>query len=387
MSQPGSGRSLTLGGNGVVLKGTLVLVILILIFLSIVFLNSLPVFGARPTRKKKSQFQQSKNFVKGKFKYPVESRVDYKLKVLLPVLREYAKGNPNARPKEPLKVQRITKSFFSRSVNNASVTWFGHSTSLIQLDGKLLLLDPVFTAYTSPFRFGGRRYSEQMPIEIEDLPEIDVVLISHDHYDHLDYRAFKKLRNKVRKFLVPLGVGSHLERWGVDSERIVELDWWEEAEVYNLKFRCTPAKHSSGRGMFGLNLTLWCSWIIEGRHTKVFFSGDSGYGPHFKEIGEKYGPFDLTLIEAGQYDNKGWWPWHMFPEETVQAHIELRGNILLPIHWGAFTLAIHDWDEPIERALKAAHERNVSIAAPRIGETVEISLSNVPLTPWWRVES
>lgn len=367
--------------------GTLVLVIIIMIFLSIVFLNPLPVFGARPTKKKKRQFQQSENFIKGKFNYPIVSRLDYRLKVLLPVLSEYVKGNPNARPKEPLKVQRITKSFFSKSVNKASVTWLGHSTSLIQLDGKLLLLDPVFTAYASPFRFGGRRYSEQLPIEIADLPEIDVVLISHDHYDHLDYRAIKKLRNKVRKFIVPLGVGSHLERWGVNSERIVEFDWWEEAEVYNLKFRCTPAKHSSGRGIFGMNLTLWCSWIIEGKHTKVFFSGDSGYGPHFKEIGEKYGPFDLTLIEAGQYDNKGWWPLHMFPEETIQAHIELGGNLLLPIHWGAFTLAIHDWDEPIERALKAAHDRNVSIATPRIGETVEISLSHVPLTPWWRVES
>jgi L-ascorbate metabolism protein UlaG (beta-lactamase superfamily) len=306
--------------------------------------------------------------------------------VLLPLLCEIAKGNPNARPKEPLQVQRITKSFFSRSMDNASVTWFGHSTSLIQLDGKLLLLDPVFTDYTSPFRIGGRRYSEQMPIGIEELPEIDAVLISHDHYDHLDFRAIKKLRNKVRKFLVPLGVGSHLERWGVDTERIVELDWWAEVEVFNLKFRCTPAKHSSGRG-FGQNLTLWCSWIIEGRHTNVFYSGDSGYGPHFKEIGEKYGPFDLTLIESGQYDNKGWWPFHMFPEETVQAHIDLRGNLLLPVHWGAFTLAIHDWDEPIERALKAAHERKVFIATPRIGETVEISLSNVPLTPWWRVKS
>ncbi len=193
-----------------------------------------------------------------------------------------------------------------------------------------------------------------------------------------------KLKDKVRTFLVPLGVDGRLERWGVVPDKIVELDWWEEFGFEGLKFRCTPAKHSSGRGIFRKNTTLWCSWIIEGKHTKIFFSGDSGYGPHFKEIGEICGPFDLTLIEAGQYDNNGLWPLHMLPEETVQAHIELHGNILLPVHWGAFTLAFHDWDEPIKRVLKAAAERSVVIAVPRIGESVEIGSSEMPSVPWWR---
>ncbi|MFB7142693.1 MBL fold metallo-hydrolase [Gottfriedia sp. NPDC056225] len=223
-----------------------------------------------------------------------------------------------------------------------------------------------------------------MPIEIDELPDIAVVLISHDHYDHLEYRTIKKLRRKVRKFLVPLGVGSHLERWGIEPEQIIELDWWEEADFLRMKFRCTPAKHSSGRGFFNQNSTLWSSWVIEGMNSKIFFSGDSGYGPHFKQIGDKFGPFDLTLIDAGQYDNKGWWPLHMVPEETVQAHIELRGSILLPIHWGAFTLAIHDWDEPIERVLEAASERNVVVATPRIGDTFEIGITNISQIPWWR---
>lgn len=339
---------------------------------------------ARPARKKNIQFENSKNFLKGKFKYPNETTIDYSLKALLPVILEYIKGNPNKRPKETLQVKDVSKSFFTSNLDKASVTWFGHSSSLIRLDGKLLLLDPVFEVYSSPFKLGGKRYSKKMPIEIEDLPDIDAVLISHDHYDHLEERSIKKLRNKVKKFLVPLGVGSHLESWGINPERIVELDWWEEADFYGLKFRCTPAKHSSGRGLFNQDSTLWCSWIIEGKHTKMFFSGDSGYGPHFQEIGVKYGPFDLTLIEAGQYDNNGWWTLHMLPEETIQAHIDLRGKTLLPIHWGAFTLAIHDWDEPIERVLKAASERNIIVAAPRIGETVEIGSSKVPLDPWWR---
>lgn len=334
--------------------------------------------------KRRTEYLTSKNFVNGRFKYPVETPVDYSVKALLPILRQYIKGNPRARPKEILPVQRIVTPLSKEDVNKAAVTWLGHSTSLIQLEGQLILLDPIFEPYSSPFRFGGRRYSEQLPIEIEDLPQIDAVLISHDHYDHLDYRSIRRLNDKVRTFHVPLGVGSHLERWGVAPEKIVELDWWKEAGFEGLKFRCTPAKHSSGRGVSKQNTTLWCSWIIEGKHTKIFYSGDSGYGPHFKEIGNHYGPFDLTLIEAGQYDNSGWWPLHMLPEETVQAHIELQGNLLLPVHWGAFTLAFHDWDEPIKRVLKAAAERNVVIAVPRIGENVEIGSSEIPSVPWWR---
>jgi L-ascorbate metabolism protein UlaG (beta-lactamase superfamily) len=334
--------------------------------------------------KRADQYQTSRNFVNGKFKYPVETPVNYTAKALIPILRDYIKGNPKIRPKEMLPVQPITAPVLKENVNKAAVTWLGHSTSLIQLDGQLLLLDPIFEPYSSPFRFGGRRYSEQLPIDIADLPQIDAVLISHDHYDHLDYRSIRRLKDKVRTFHVPLGVGIHLEKWDVAPEKIVELDWWKEAGFESLKFRCTPAKHSSGRSVFKQNKTLWCSWIIEGKHTKIFYSGDSGYGPHFKEIGNHYGPFDLTLIEAGQYDNSGWWPLHMLPEESVQAHIELQGNILLPVHWGAFTLSNHDWNEPIERVLNAAAAKNAVLATPRIGETVAIGAAEVPSAPWWR---
>lgn len=337
------------------------------------------------SNKKRTKYQTSINFENGRFKNPVDTSTDYSVKTLLAILRQYIKGNPRARSKEILPIQRIVAPPLSgEEVNKAAVTWLGHSTSLIQMEGRLFLLDPIFEPYSSPFRFGGRRYSEQLPIEIENLPQIDAVLISHDHYDHLDFRSIKKLKDKVRTFHVPLGVGGRLESWGVVPDKIVELDWWEESGFEGLKLRCTPAKHSSGRGIFKQNTTLWCSWIIEGTHTKVFYSGDSGYGPHFKEIGENYGPFDLTLIEAGQYDNSGLWSLHMLPEETVQAHIELQGNLLLPVHWGAFTLAFHDWDEPIKRVLKAAAERNVVIAVPRIGESVEIGSSEMPSVPWWR---
>ncbi|TRZ40274.1 hypothetical protein CEQ21_04880 [Niallia circulans] len=341
------------------------------------------ILGEEQLRNTSLRKQQSKNFSKGKFKYPNETPIDYSFKALLPVMLDYIKGNPNKRPTETLRVQQI--STLTSKSNKASVTWLGHSTSIIQLDGKLLLLDPNFEAYSSPFKLGGKRYSKELPIEVHNLPELDAVLISHDHYDHLDSKTIKKLTNKVKMFLVPLGIGSHLQRWGIKAEQIIELDWWEEAEFFGLTFRCTPAKHSSGRGMFDHNATLWCSWIIEGKDEKIFFGGDSGYGPHFKEIGDKYGPFDVTLLEAGQYDNSGWWPLHMLPEETVQAHIELQGKTLLPIHWGAFTLAIHDWDEPIERVLKAAVERNVIVAAPRIGENVDIGSTQGPVFPWWRI--
>lgn len=359
--------------------------IVLLLLVVVTFLKYYPAFGARPSRKKRNQLNKSKNYSKGKFKYPIASRIDYSPKAIWMILREFLKGNPKIRPQTALPVQQITKSMFSGHPGKAAVTWLGHSTAILELDGKIILLDPVFGAFSSPFKMGGRRYNAQMPIEIENLPEIDMVLISHDHYDHLEYQTIKKLKNKAKKFLVPLGVGSHLERWGIDSRQIIELDWWEETEWLSLKFRSTPARHASGRGVFGTNATLWCSWIIQGKDKNIFFSGDSGYGPHFKRIGEKYGPFDLTLIEAGQYDSRGWWPLHMLPEETIQAHLDLRGSLLLPIHWGAFTLAFHDWNEPIERVLKAALERHVLVTTPRIGEAVGIGLSHVPVHPWWRV--
>jgi L-ascorbate metabolism protein UlaG (beta-lactamase superfamily) len=259
----------------------------------------------------------------------------------------------------------------------------GHSTILLQLQGVTVLFDPIFGKAASPFRFAGpQRFKAAQPIRLQDLPQVDVVCVSHDHYDHLDYYTVKRLKRTVRMFFVPLGVGAHLERWGVEPSRITELDWWEESAYNGLQFACTPSRHFSGRTLTDRFKTLWCSWAVTDGTTNIFFSGDTGYGPHFKKIGKKYGPFDLTLLECGQYDYR--WPnIHMQPEQTAAAHADLHGKLLLPMHWGTFKLAFHAWSEPVERVLKAAYERGEQVTTPRIGETVVLSGAHYPTARWW----
>nr|WP_246294474.1 MBL fold metallo-hydrolase [Paenibacillus planticolens] len=264
--------------------------------------------------------------------------------------------------------------------NGTRVTWFGHSAFLLEIEGKRLLFDPMLGTRI-PW-VGAKRYSKNLPLQPEDFPAIDAIILSHDHYDHLDYSSIRKLKDKANRFIVPLGVGRHLIKWGVASEKISEHQWYEELVIEDLTLACMPARHFSGRGLFNRNSTLWCSWVIVGRETRVYFSGDSGYGPHFKEIGDTYGPFDLTMMECGQYDER--FLIHMKPEETVQAHLDLRGQLLIPIHWGAFTLAFHLWTDPIERVTKAATEQKVKIATPKIGETVVIAAKEIPSNAWWR---
>ncbi|HHT7191552.1 TPA: MBL fold metallo-hydrolase, partial [Bacillus cereus] len=265
-----------------------------------------------------------------------------------------------------------------------SVTWFGHSASLVKIEGKKLLLDPMFGDASSPFPlFTSKRYSGAFSLERDDLQEIDAIIISHNHYDHLNYKSIMQLKDRAKHFYVPTGVAQYLIKWGVSPSKISEHNWWDEITFDNIKLVCAPARHFSGRSMTDRDRSLWCSWIILGQETKVFFSGDSGYAPHFKEIGDKYGPFDLTLMECGQYDPR-WSAIHMLPEETVQAHIDVQGELLLPIHWGAFTLALHEWSDPIERVMKEANHLGVKIATPQIGESIMLKSEDYPTSAWWR---
>jgi L-ascorbate metabolism protein UlaG (beta-lactamase superfamily) len=228
---------------------------------------------------------------------------------------------------------------------------------------------------------GGKRFSKELPIEIEQLPQIAAILISHDHYDHLDYESIQKLKDKTGQFYVPLGVGAHFRAWGVPAEKIHELAWWEEINHENLLFAFAPARHFSGRG-FTRNNTLWGSWIIKGPKDNIYFSGDGGYADHFKTIGEKYGPFDFAMLECGQY-NPNWAQIHMMPEETVQAAIDVKTKLMMPIHWGAFKLALHPWTDPIERVTKAAQARKMPIIAPKIGQAVYVGATPMAMENWW----
>lgn len=285
-------------------------------------------------------------------------------------------------PKEKLPQQKTELAeLVDKSPLSLKAAWLGHSTLLINMEGRTILTDPIFAKKVSPI--GPVRFNDVLPIEIEELPVIDVAIISHNHYDHLNKYTIKKLRDKVQTFIVPNGVRTYLEKWGVPETKIVELNWWDEVEVANnLTITATPAKHFSGRGLFDRNESLWASWVVKGAEHTIFFSGDGGYFGGFKEIGEKYGPFDVAFLECGAYNEK-WANVHMFPEETVQAYFDLKAQVLQPVHWATFNLAFHAWYDPIERLVEAGKARKAELSTPQIGQVVDY---NKPLVAnyWWQ---
>ncbi|MGH0562744.1 hypothetical protein COK43_00920 [Bacillus cereus] len=318
--------------------------------------------------------------MKKKYINQIYTDVSFKPKDIIGLMTDYFKMKTKLRPIKNLPIVLSDKNNESLE----SVTWFGHSASLLKIEGKTLLLDPMFGDASSPFPlFNSKRYSGAFSLEREDLQEIDAIIISHNHYDHLNYKSIMQLKYRAKHFYVPTGVAQYLIKWGVSPSKISEHNWWDEITFDTIKLVCAPARHFSGRSMTDRDCSLWCSWLILGQETKVFFSGDSGYAPHFKEIGDKYGPFNLTLMECGQYDPR-WSAIHMLPEETVQAHMDVKGELLLPIHWGAFTLALHEWSDPIERVTKEAKRLEVKITTPQIGESITLKSTDYPSSAWWR---
>ncbi|MGU3500694.1 MBL fold metallo-hydrolase [Mycobacterium sp. C31M] len=266
-----------------------------------------------------------------------------------------------------------------------AATWYGHSSAIIEVDGYRVLADPVWSQRCSPSRIIGPQRLHPVPAELDELPAIDAVIISHDHYDHLDIDTIKVLaRSQRANFYVPLGIGAHLRTWGIPADRIVELDWDESADLGALKIVCTPARHFSGR-FLTRNVTLWSSWALIGPRHRAFFGGDTGYTGGFAGIGDAYGPFDLTLMPIGAY-HPGWPDIHMNPEEAVRAHRDLSDSgLLVPIHWATFRLAPHPWSEPVERMLTSAAAEGVAVATPRPGELVSAVESDPPVNQtWWR---
>lgn len=267
-------------------------------------------------------------------------------------------------------------------MHNESVIRLGHSTLLFKFDNKYILTDPIFSNRASPVQWMGPKRFHKSPISIEDLPFIDCVIISHDHYDHLDKQSIKKLKNKVGIFYTTLGVGKRLEKFGVSSEKIVELNWWQSDIRNDIEFICTPTQHFSGRGLFDRDKTLWASWVIKSKKSSIYFGADGGYFEGFKDIAQKYGPFDMSFLEVGAY-NELWRDIHMMPEESIQAHKDLRAKRFFPIHNGTFDLSLHAWYEPFERVDKLAKENNIAIFFPIMGEEILIH-ENKKTQKWWR---
>jgi L-ascorbate metabolism protein UlaG (beta-lactamase superfamily) len=299
------------------------------------------------------------------------------------VLRKQMKKDRHRYPAHPPGPFSVDLDQLKQApANTLRITWLGHSSSVLEIGGKRLLLDPVWYQRASPFTYMGSKRFFANPLPLDNLPKIDAVLLSHDHYDHLDKGAITYLVKKGIPVITMLRVGNHLQQWGMDKGLVTELDWWQSVQLEGgLIITAAPARHFSGRWLNDRFHTLWGSFAIRGPQHHVFYGADSGYYPGFAEIGSRLGPFDLTMLEIGAY-NQDWESIHMGPEAAVQAHQELKGNLLMPIHWGTFSLAFHSWTEPIERLIREAEKRGVKLLVPRPGEIVAVR-GEAYNSGWW----
>lgn len=293
--------------------------------------------------------------------------------------KDFFKKNKDAAPAQVLPSVKTDMNTIQSE--EPVIIWFGHSSYFIRIAGKNFLIDPVFSGNAAPLSFMVKAFPGSDVYKAEDMPVIDYLVLTHDHYDHLDYKTILKLKKKVKAIYCSLGISSHLKHWGIDTGIITEMDWWEEQQLDEaMTLVATPARHFSGRGIKRAQ-TLWSSFVLQTAAHRLFLGGDSGYDSHFKTIGEKYGPFDIALLEAGQY-NKMWPLIHMMPEETVQAAADLQAKLLLPVHWGKFSLAMHAWNEPVKRVLARAKELNIPVRTPMIGEPTVLG-TTYTMNNWW----
>jgi L-ascorbate metabolism protein UlaG (beta-lactamase superfamily) len=341
------------------------------------FIMGYTSFGKVPSGERLNRMKQSPQWHGDKFENPQPIWSDMKSAVM-----QSFRASPDATPKQPIPVIINVKAELQQPLTSQlRVTWLGHSTSLIEVDGTRILIDPVWSERTSPVSWLGPKRWYKPLIKLADLPHIDAVLISHDHYDHLDRATIEAMKDWDTQFLVPLGIGAHLEYWGVPASKITELDWWDSAHINDVEIVATPARHASGRLIPQSNKTLWSGFAMIGPAHRVYYSGDTGYFPGFKDIGSWLGPFDVTLIETGQY-NAFWPDWHLGPEQAVKAHQEVRGAVMIPVHWGLFELAPHSWTEPAERVLAAAKVAGVVVNMPKPGQSIEPT-HHASAEKWW----
>jgi len=355
-------------------------------------------FGADPGGERLARIHSSPNFADGVFKNPEGAPRPEG------AMREVAKAffrkeeRVQRAPAGAVPVHATTLADLAKPApSGLRLTWMGHSSVLAEIDGHRVLFDPVWGERCSPFNFAGPKRLHPVPLPLAALGPVDVVVISHDHYDHLDLPTIKALADTDTLFAVPLGVGAHLEHWGVSADRLRELDWNESTKVGGISLTATPARHFCGRGLRNTQHTLWASWAVAGDEHRIYHSGDTGYFQGFKDIGAEHGPFDATMIQIGAYSE--FWPdIHMTPEEGMRAHLDLQGGrqglqggrpggVMLPIHWATFNLATHPWAEPGEGTVAAADAVGASVALPRPGEPFEPTAETVPSEPWWRAVS
>jgi L-ascorbate metabolism protein UlaG (beta-lactamase superfamily) len=357
------------------------LIIFLLIIVSVYIFLHQPQFGKAATGEQLKRIQNSPNYKNKQFQnLTITPQLTGDANVLQVMKEFFFNKDKRNVPSEVLPTKKA--NLFQLASNDNVLVWFGHSSYFLQLDGKKFLIDPVLNGHASPVKFTTRSFKGSDVYTSDDIPAIDFLLLTHDHYDHLDHQTLLQLKPRINKVITGLGVGGHLVHWGYDRGCIIEKDWNEELTLEgNFKIYTTPARHFSGRS-FKRNTSLWLSFVLIGAGKRIFIGGDSGYGTHFKSIGEKFGPFDLVILENGQY-NPYWKFIHMMPEEAVQAAEDLKAKSLLPVHWGKFSLSLHAWDEPITRLINEAKKKGMPVLHPMIGEAVYLDKEN-SLTEWWK---
>ncbi len=356
-----------------------IFVILVITLTTIVIINQAQ-FGKLPSGKRMDRIKQSSHYIDNQF-YNINSTPTFTEGISKYEMIRDGIFKINKRKAPGTSLPSIKTDLKNLDPEKNLLIWFGHSSYFLQIDGKKILVDPVFSGHASPFSFMVKSFKGSNIYTPKDFPEINYLFITHDHWDHLDYQTLMKLKLKVGKIITGLGTGAHLEHWGFERNKIVELDWFDQTVVDSgFIVAATPGRHFTGR-TFKRNQTLWCSFVLQTPSKKIFIGGDSGYDTHFAKIGSEYGPFDLALLECGQY-NKSWKYIHSMPEQTVQAAIDLKTKFLMPVHW-KFALALHSWDEPIIRITNEAHRLNVPIIHPMIGELVDLNIF-CEKDEWWK---
>jgi len=340
-----------------------------------------PKFGALPDGKHLEAAVRSPNYRNGVFNNLIDTpmRTQESGGFVSNLWSLLVDRNPNLKPPSPLASTRVDLKALAAS--DEVLVWLGHSSYFVQLGGKKILIDPVFSISAAPIPYANDAFTGTTPYTADDMPDIDYLLVTHDHWDHLDYPSAKALRSKVGQVVVGLGMGQYFEQWGYPIDRIHERDWNTTVGDTDVRVHVLPARHYSGR-MLTRNKTQWVAFALETPQRRLFFSGDSGYGPHFREIGERFSGFDLVALDSGQYDPR-WANIHMFPEQAVQAAQDLRAKALVPAHVGRFSIAAHDWDEPFKRISTAAQGKPYRLLTPGIGAVVRIGDETQSFSPWW----
>lgn len=339
-------------------------------------------FGGKPTPELEEEYAKSPQWQNGHFENLEETKMNFNIWSLPKMIYKQFIDKKGRDPKKPLPVAAFDKEAFLADDVSFKYIWYGHSAVLIRLNGQTILIDPMMGPNAAPISpLPVKRYSENTLDFIDDWPEIDLVLQTHDHYDHLDFASMEKLIPKVKQYYVAVGCKRHLESWGADASKIQEFDWWDFTQFNDISITFTPTRHFSGRGLKDRAKSLWGGWAMRTQKENIYFSGDGGYGPHFKEVGRKLGPFDFAFMECGQY-NENWHMIHMFPEESVQAAIDARVKKSTIVHWAGFSLAQHIWQDPADRYAKKADEEKLDAVYPELGKVY--SLEDDPKKRWWQ---